>query len=209
VHPSVPALGKAVINKCFTDYGDEDEVKACVDKYQENRELMDPTLGGIKTLGNTASMYHQPAQNWQVSLRERDPSGEAGPTAAMGERKMSSEGRGRTKNAHVFCLKSDPLPLLGGWIGMNATSSVQGDQQPGTTSSTYRSRGYEAAPHLCSDIQLERANRCARSEPSRGCYPALGRHPGALVFRPYKQRVCRGIDLGRESQALEGMLKEV
>jgi hypothetical protein len=97
-HPSVPALGKAVINKCFTEYGDEvrafvccfrldvlpracmlercadrdragqDEVKACVDKYQENRELMDPTLGGIKTLGNTASMYHQPAQNWQVCI---------------------------------------------------------------------------------------------------------------------------------------------
>ena len=41
-------------------------VKLCVDKYQENREEMDPTKGGIKTLGNTSSMYHQPAQNWQV-----------------------------------------------------------------------------------------------------------------------------------------------
>jgi hypothetical protein len=54
-----------------TQYGDEDEVKACVDKYQENRELMDPSLGGIKTLGNTLSMYHQPAQNWQVSAHPR------------------------------------------------------------------------------------------------------------------------------------------
>jgi hypothetical protein len=60
--------GKAVINKCFTDYGDEDMVRACVNKYNGNRELMDPSLGGVKTLGNTLSMYHQPAQEWQVSL---------------------------------------------------------------------------------------------------------------------------------------------
>ncbi len=42
-----------------------------MDKYQENRELMDPSLGGIKTLGNTLSMYHQPAQNWQVRVASR------------------------------------------------------------------------------------------------------------------------------------------
>ena len=91
----MPALGKAVINKCFTEYGDEDEVKACVDKYQENRELMDPTLGGIKTLGNTASMYHQPSQNWQVNMRESDP--KLATTAAMAKKKMSGEGRGMKK----------------------------------------------------------------------------------------------------------------
>jgi hypothetical protein len=49
-------------------YGDEDEIKDCVDKYQENRFLMDPTKGGIKTLSNTADMYHQPASNWQVNV---------------------------------------------------------------------------------------------------------------------------------------------
>jgi hypothetical protein len=30
--------------------------------------LMDPTKGGIKTLNNTADMYHQPASNWQVDV---------------------------------------------------------------------------------------------------------------------------------------------
>jgi hypothetical protein len=30
--------------------------------------LMDPTKGGIKTLSNTADMYHQPASNWQVNV---------------------------------------------------------------------------------------------------------------------------------------------
>jgi hypothetical protein len=39
-------------------------VKECIDKYHENRSLMDPTLGGTKTLSNMTSMYHQPAQNW-------------------------------------------------------------------------------------------------------------------------------------------------
>ena len=28
-HPSVPALGKAVINKCFTEYGDEVRAFVC------------------------------------------------------------------------------------------------------------------------------------------------------------------------------------
>ena len=63
-HPSMPMLGRSVINKCFTSYGDEDMVKECIDKYHENRALMDPTLGGTKTLSNMTAMYHQPAQNW-------------------------------------------------------------------------------------------------------------------------------------------------
>jgi len=32
-HPSDPALGKAVINKCFAEYGDEDMVKECVGEF--------------------------------------------------------------------------------------------------------------------------------------------------------------------------------
>jgi len=67
-----PAPSEAAPPACarlaLPQYGDEDEIKDCVDKYQENRMLMDPTKGGIKTLSNTADMYHQPASNWQVNV---------------------------------------------------------------------------------------------------------------------------------------------
>jgi len=66
VRPSNLAHGKAVINHCFTTYGDEDEIKSCIQLYQGNRSLTDPADpdNGQQwhTLGNTYSMYHQPAQ---------------------------------------------------------------------------------------------------------------------------------------------------
>mmetsp|Transcript_19923 Transcript_19923/g.31182 ORF Transcript_19923/g.31182 Transcript_19923/m.31182 type:complete len:83 (+) Transcript_19923:92-340(+) len=66
VRPGDAALNKAVINKCFSDYGDEDEIKECISTYADNREAMDPAGEGTHTLANTYSMYHQPAQKWTV-----------------------------------------------------------------------------------------------------------------------------------------------
>lgn len=50
----------------FLQYGLEDDIKACIAKYDGKRELMDPDLSGYHTLSNTHSMYHQPSSTWIV-----------------------------------------------------------------------------------------------------------------------------------------------
>jgi hypothetical protein len=49
-----------------TQFGNEEEIKTCIAKYDKKRDLMDPDTTGYHTMANTHSMYHQPAQEWIV-----------------------------------------------------------------------------------------------------------------------------------------------
>ncbi|EKX48153.1 hypothetical protein GUITHDRAFT_106229 [Guillardia theta CCMP2712] len=64
--PRPDLFSNAIIDKCFADYGAEDEVKACIEKLHGDKQSMDPASGGPKVLNNTYSMWHQPAQEWTV-----------------------------------------------------------------------------------------------------------------------------------------------
>eukprot|EP00282_Hemiselmis_andersenii_P010235 CAMPEP_0114134806 /NCGR_PEP_ID=MMETSP0043_2-20121206/14369_1 /TAXON_ID=464988 /ORGANISM="Hemiselmis andersenii, Strain CCMP644" /LENGTH=58 /DNA_ID=CAMNT_0001228501 /DNA_START=65 /DNA_END=241 /DNA_ORIENTATION=+ len=55
------------MNKCFSEYGTEKDIQACVAENEGKGENFDPDAdGAYRSLTNTHSMYHQPAQTWVV-----------------------------------------------------------------------------------------------------------------------------------------------
>jgi hypothetical protein len=78
VRPSNLAHGKAVINHCFTTYGDEDEIKSCIQLYQGNRSLTAQTCipgpyscSGIRPTAPSMQPNEQQCVDLHAQIAER------------------------------------------------------------------------------------------------------------------------------------------